>query len=48
MAEIEHIIDDAAIFEDAAPIQAKHEAIDAFAEETKHTIAVDAPDGETD
>jgi hypothetical protein len=48
MEEIKHIIDDAAVLEDAAAIQAKHDATAAFAEETKHTLAVDAPDGETD
>jgi outer membrane protein assembly factor BamB len=48
MEEIEHLIDDAARTEDTAAINVKHDHADAFREETKHTLAVDAPDGETD
>jgi hypothetical protein len=48
MKEIKHIIDEASEVEDPAVIQAKHEADADFFRETKHTTAVDAPDGDPD
>jgi hypothetical protein len=48
MEEIKHIIDEASEVEDPAVIQAKHDADADFLQETKHTTAVEAPDGDPD